>query len=148
MFIKLQPDQVGLFWEMIKQGIISSYRIPKEYQQNFAVKSLERLLSGLSQAWIGYKIDEDSNKRIHYILTTEIVDEKHYGVRYLSIESLYGLRLIAQEELDEMYKGLKEFALGNKCNVMMTSTFGKRAEDMLVSLGFEKHKVISRKVLT
>lgn len=147
MIIKLQSDQVVLFWDMIKQGIVTSYRIPNEYRQDFTIKSLEHLLSGKAQAWVGYEINGD-DKKIHYVLTTKIVDEKHYGIRYLSIESLYGFRLISQEILNEMYEGLKEFALANNCNVMLTSTLGKRAEDMLLSLGFEKYKVISRKFLT
>ena len=147
-FIKLQADQIFLFWDLIKHGAISSFKIPREYQQAFAVNVLEQLLTGMAQAWVGYVINDEGEKNIHYISTTKIVDEKFYGVRYLSVESLYGLRFIDQDVLNKMYEVFKSYALANNCNIILTSTFDKRPEDMLQSLGFEKYKLVSRKILT
>ena len=147
MIIKLQSDQVVLFWDMIKQGMISSSNIPKEYQQDFTINALKQFLSGMSQCWIGYKVDEEGNKRIHYILTTKIVDEKYYGIRILLICSLYGFRLIPQDMVDYAYKGLEEFALANKCNVIAADYTNKRVEEFLLSQKFEKHMTTYRKFI-
>ena len=88
---------------------------------------------------------EEGNKRLHYILTTKIVDEKYHGIRYLSIESLYGFRLISQDMVDYAYKKLEEFALANNCNVIATGYTNKRVEEFLLSQSFEKHVTIYRK---
>lgn len=147
MFIKLQPDQVPIFWDMIKQGMIESYRVPKEFQQDFTLNALTQLLSGMAQCWIGYKVDEEENKRIHYILTSKIVDEKHFGVRVMFIDSLYGFRLITQDMVDYAYEGLKKFALANNCNVIAAEHASKRVKEFLTSQGFEKYRTTYRKFI-
>lgn len=147
MFIKLQPDQVSIFWEMIKHGMINSYKIPREFQQDFTLKALEHLLSGLSQCWIGYQLDDDGNKRIHFIMTSKIVDEKYYGVRVLFIDSLYGFRLMSEKMVSEIYKGMSEFAKANNCQIMAAEYSSKRVEEFLLSQGFEIHRTTCRKFL-
>lgn len=147
MFIRLQPDQVTLFWDMIKQGMISSYKIPRKFQQDFAINALEQLLSGLSQAWIGFKFDEENNKKIHFIMTSKIIDEKHYGVRSLHIDSIYGFRLISEDMTSEIYEGMNEYAIANNCDIMTAEYSSKRVKHFLESHGFEDHKTTCRKIV-
>jgi hypothetical protein len=145
--IKLQPDQIPLFWDLIKHGVIQSYRIPEEFQQDFTIKYLENLLLGLYQCWLGYT-GESEDKKIHAIMVTRIMDEKEYGIRTLSIVGIYGFRLIPQEMTEATMELVEEYARANDCNVIVTEYSLKRVGDMLESVGFEKHITVMRKILT
>ena len=146
-FIKLQADQIFLFWDLIKHGVIQSYGIPQEHRQSFSVKYLEKLLSGLSQAWIGYEEEEDK-KKIIGVVSTRIIYEEDYGVRILMVDALYGFRLISNEVLDVSVSSLESYARANNCDAIVAEYSLKRVGDMLAYMGFEEHRTISKKVLT
>jgi len=146
MFIKLQPDQVPLFWEMIRHCVIQAYKIPKKFQQDFGIKYLENILSGLYQAWIGYKLDKEDKKRINFIFTTKIIDEKYYGDRVLNIDSLYGFRMVSIASMDEVYKNFKIYAKANNCNGIIADYSSKRVKQLLDSHGFETYKSSCRRM--
>lgn len=147
MFIKLMPDQVTLFWDSIKHGMIESYKIPKEFQQDFAIKELKNLLSGLSQCWIGFQIDKEGNKKLDLIMTSKIIDNKFYGVKVLFVDSLYGFRLITDEIASEVYGVLEKFAMANNCHIISAESPNKRVEELMLNQGFEKQRTSYRKVL-
>ena len=140
MFIKLQPDQVPLFWEMIRHCVIQAYKIPKKFQQDFGIKYLENILSGLCQAWIGYKLDKEGKKRINFIFTTKIIDEKYNGVKILGIDSLYGFRMVSVASMDEVYKNFEIYAKANNCHGIVTDYSSERVKQFLDSQGFETYK--------
>ena len=146
-FIKLQADQVFLFWDIIKHGVIQAYGIPQEHRQSFAVKYLEKLLTGLSQAWIGFEEEEDK-KKISGVVSTKIIQEEDYGVRILMIDALYGFRLISKELLDVAITAFESYAKANNCDAIVAEYSLKRVGDMLAHMGFEEHRTISKKVLT
>ena len=140
MLIELMEDQISLFWDMIKHGMIQSYKIPKEFQQDFSIKMLEYLLSGLSQAWVGYSISDENERKIHFTATTKIIDRKYYGFKVLYIDSTYSYRLMSEEMVNELGNGLYEFAELNNCTMIVTDYSNKRVEDYLLNLGYEKYK--------
>lgn len=142
------PDQIPLFWNLIKHGVIQSYKIPEQFQQDFSLKYLENLLAGNYQCWVIYNLDEEENKRMVGILCTKIVNEIEYGVRTLMFIGIYGLRLITDEMIDDAIPTLEKFARANKCSVMATEYRLKRVGDILTRMGFEKHVTVSRKILT
>jgi len=146
MFIKLQPDQVPLFWEMIRHCVIQTYKIPKKFQQDFGIKYLENILSGLCQAWIGYKLDKEGKKRINFIFTTKIIDEKYNGVKILGIDSLYGFRMVSVASMDEVYKNFEIYAKANNCHGIVTDYSSKRVKQFLDSQGFETYKSSCRRM--
>lgn len=145
MMLKLQPDQVALFWDLIRKGTISAYSIPKKFQQDFAIGYLKSLLSGLYQAWVYF---EDESRKIIAIMCTRIIDEREHGVRTLALIGLYGLRLISEEAVDEALETLEKFAKANGCSVIITEYSSKRVESMLLTRGYEKHITVARKPLT
>lgn len=147
MIIKLQPDQVPLFWDLIRHGVINAYKIPKEFQQDFVINYLKNLLSGMYQCWVGYEV-KDGVKKLTAIQCTRIVDEKEYGIKTLALIGIYGYRLIPEEMIKEVSEALEEFAKSNGCNVMVTEYSSKRVENILNQMGFEKHITVIRKVLT
>lgn len=147
MFIKLQPDQVVLFWEIIRHGLTVAYRIPKDVQQDFAIGTLVSLLSGMSQAWIGYSLDEEGNKRLTGVITSRIVDDMYQGIKYLYIGGTYGYRRISPELYAEGIKALEEFAKANGCKAIVTEYSSRRMKEVVLSAGFEEHVTLVRKVL-
>lgn len=147
MFIKLMPDQVTLFWGSIKTGMIKSYKVPKEYQQDFAIKSLERLLSSLAQCWVRFHIDNENNRILDLIMTSKIINIDHCGARVLFIDSLYGFNLITDEIASEVYSCLDRFALANNCHMISTENSNERLEELLLDQGFEKGNTVYKKIL-
>ena len=108
MFIKLMPDQVTCFWSIIKHGMIESFEVPKEFQQDFAIRELKNLLSGLSQCWVGTEIDEANNRKICFVMTSKITEDRNYGIKTLFVDSIYSIRLITDELSNEAYKCMVE----------------------------------------
>jgi len=146
-FIKLQADQVFLFWDIIKHGVIQAYGIPQEHRQSFAVKYLEKLLTGGTQVWIAYEEEEDK-KKIICIVSTKIIQQEGYGVKILIIDTLYGFRLISDELIDISIIALEAYAKANNCDAITAEYSLKRVGDILAHMGFEEHRTISKKVLT
>lgn len=140
MIIKLQLDKVVLFWDMIRKSMIESSGIPEKFQQDYSINILTRFLSGMLQAWVGYKVNEDGTKKIHTIFSTSIIDEKFHGVRILNTESIYGFRLIDEELISEMAAGLIEYAKANKCNAISAEYTLDRVKNALLSVGFKIYK--------
>ena len=144
MIIRLQPDQIVLFWDMIRKSMIESNKIHREYQQDYAISRLTKFLSGRLQAWIGYKVNEKGDKEIYTVFASSIVDEKHYGVRALNAEAIYGFRMIDEEVLMEMLIKMVEFAKANGCNALTADYSSNRVKDILLGAGLEVHRTVCR----
>lgn len=147
MFIKLMPDQITNFWEDIKYGMIESYKIPEEFQQDFAINALGQLLAGLSQSWMSINIDDVDNRTANLFITTKILNEEYYGRKTLFVDSLYGLKLITDEMASEVYKSLESFAKANGCSMITSENSNERLKSLLLAEGFKETKTIYRKVL-
>ena len=145
MIINLQPDQVPLFWDLIKHSLIHARGIPKPYQQDYALVALEHSLLGDYQCWLSFDLDKDDNKILHCILVTSIINERIYGRRVLYVEALYGFRLISMEMMEDIYDGLKKFGLANDCVALVADYTNKRSKEFLMHLGFEEHSTTCRK---
>jgi len=104
-------------------------------------------MSGMSQAWIGFEEIEDEGKKINFALITRIIDADLYGVKVLLFESLYGLRLMTDELIEEAYDTLEKFALANKCDAIVAEHSNKRVQRIMDILGFEHHKTVSKKFI-
>lgn len=147
MIINLQPDQIVLFWDLIRKSMIDSNQVPKEYQQDYSIEMLSRFLSGKLQAWMGYEIDEEGNKRIQVVFASSITDNKYFGTRSLNAESIYGFRLIDGKVLSDIYDKMVEFAKANKCNVLIADYSFSRVKDILLGAGFEEYMTSCRKFI-
>lgn len=147
MFIKLQHEQIALFWNSIRYGMIESYKIPRDFQQDFAIESLRNLLSGLTQSWVGYQIDGSGNRKLCLVMTTRIINEKNYGVKTLFTDSFYAPRPTTDGMLLEAYNGLEAFARVNNCITMSAELSTKKLEDLLIPYGFKKSRSTYIKIL-
>jgi len=146
-FIKLQEDQVFLFWDLIRAGMIAVYKIPDKHQQDFAINALTNLLSGTAQAWIGFDLDDEGIKRIQCVVTTKMVEDTYYGIRRLHIDSLYGYRKVSPDVPSQGFKCIEEFARANGCQAITAEYFFDKAKEVLTANGFEDHISVCRKIL-
>ena len=144
MLIRLQADQISLFWDNIKDGLVRSMKVPDKYIQTFAIAQLIGLLNGDMQAWVGYDLDGNGGKILNYTLTTKIIDEKHYGSRILVICSLGGIRPLEGSMIEEVHEPIYKFAKANKCNVIAAEYSSKRVEEILEAHGFKKFTSTAR----
>ena len=142
MIVQLQPDQISGFWEAIRHATIQVNRIPKELQQDYAIKVLERLLSGMLQCWVGYTIDEKDMRHVHVIYTTSIQGDSTHGFNVLSMETVYGFRRIPMELYEEGISKLVEFAKTVGCKAVMGQSNNKRAQEVMLANGFEQHHIV------
>ena len=143
MIIRLQPDQVATLWDTIRGVIVSVYKVPKRIELDLTNKVLEQLMSGLSQCWVSYSVNEEGSKDVHYILITKILDAKLHGVRVLVIDTMYGFKFATNKLIDELVC-LVDYAKANGCEVMIAETLNERLGDHLLRHGFNRHKVIYR----
>jgi hypothetical protein len=132
---------------MIKHGLIQSYKIPEGLRQDFAISQLGNLLSGMSQCWIGFTLDENGNKKIHFTSTTRIVADKYYGAKIMYVDSMYGFRFATPDLIKELDEAITSFAKTSKCDVIIALYTSSRVEEFLLSSGYEKYNMSARKVL-
>lgn len=145
MIQQLQPDQVSLFWDKIKEAILGAYNIPRDRQQDFILNYLIDLSCGNSQCWLGYELIEDGKKNVCSIMTTRVVDDNIFGMRMLLIDTLYGFRFISDKMMDEFAIGLEKFAKASGCRVGSAATNDPRTKELLLRYGFEEHYTTYRR---
>jgi len=147
MFIRLTSSQIPAFWDLYKQSLIVSNNIPREHQQDFAIRELEKMLSGLSQAWMGYVLDENGDKRIQYTLTSRIVYENYKGIRALYLSSLYRYGGLDSDMLVEADAHVTEFGRSVGCKVIIVEYSLDIMAEHLNYCGYETFLKMSRKFI-
>ena len=147
MIIQLQPDQVAGFWSVIRHSLISINKVPENLQQDYAIKSLERLLSGKLQCWVGFTIDKENKRYINVVYTTSITNSETHGFKALLIESAYGLRSVPLDMYKDGADKLEEFAKESDCSVIATQTNVQRVRDMAISQGYSEQYTTYRKFI-
>lgn len=146
MLIRLQPDQISLFWETIREGMIKSYQVPDKFAQDFAVHTLTRFLTGDLQCWMGYE-ERDERKYPQYFAATQIVNNEYFGTRSLWISGFYSLVPVTQEMLDALRDQITPYAKVNKCQVVLADYSNERIKRLLFDSGFEHYKSTARLML-
>jgi len=144
MIVQLQPEQISGYWEAIKHSMITINRIPEVLQRDYAIKILERLLSGKLQCWVGYTINEEGERLINLIYTTSILGQDEWGFSVMSMETVYGFRRIPMEMYEEGISALKKFAKATGCEAIIGRTRSKRAREVMLANGFEEQHVVYR----
>ena len=105
MLVKLMPDQVTNYWDILSYGIQQSlppitYDSPKRL-----TRILESIMMEEMECWIGTK-----DKTITGIIVTCEIYEKNSDVRDLLIYCLYGFDRLSPKLIKEGMHTLKEYA--------------------------------------
>lgn len=130
MLIKLQVEQVGEFWDLVKLGYITANKVPQEIEFESTKKLLVELLTGGLISWIIYE-EIDGKKDIYATLITRVIKDSLYGVNVLSVESLYAIKHLTDELVDSSLTKLIEFARDKNCKMFTAETVNPRVKYFL-----------------
>jgi len=134
MLVKLLPDQVPKFWNVISYAIDNSVppiSISGQEQLNNILKSI---LAGRSQAWLEVDKEAKPPDLTGVIITTFMYDEVS-EVKNLLIYALFGLKFIKPEVWSEGLRMLKGFAKQTGCHRIVAYTNVPRIVEIVKSLG-------------
>ena len=141
MLIQLQPIQISLLWEDIRQSVMNAHKVPVDRELSYSNKLLENLLSGKFQCWMVYNLNDDE-REIVAIGVTSIIKDNLFDTKNLHILSLYGMRILNEETAREAFDKLSFYARKNKCNkVIMTTNVG-RVIELAKNRGFNQSATI------
>lgn len=148
MIIQLDPRNFSVFWPMIRHGILASSVIPRELYDQYAVKVLENLLSGLFQTWLIFEWDEEKEEKlIHASLVTSLQEDKLTDLKYLYIECIYGYRPMTSELSLEASDELLKYAESQNCVFVRCHTNNTRVFNILKDAQFsEVTRIFEREV--
>lgn len=127
MIIRLQPDQISAFWDMIKHGVrISNRQVPESQIAEFYNNTLACLMSGSAQCWVG--VDQLEERRmLNGMMITEIKVDSITRERFLYHHTFYLYRAHSPEQVDEYFDVVKQFAKDNNCVAIHTYTTSEAA---------------------
>lgn len=132
MLSRLEPNQVTVYWEEIKSGIIASLP-PTGLPSNEGMAIiLNRILKGDVQVWV---VADDRSEAVRAAAVTTILEDGATETRNLLIYSLYGYSLVPQELWVEGLEGLKKFAKAKGCYKIVAYTKVPRVVEIARSLG-------------
>jgi hypothetical protein len=143
MFIKLLPDQVPTYWDIVKHGC--QQVLPPMTADNEAAMNgvLKNLLTGQLQCWVGFTEAQQFNG----FIITEISTDTFSDQRFLRLYVLYGVRLISEDLWKEGFEKLEAFARSNNCQVMTGYTNNERLCEKIEKLGLIKtFSVVSKRL--
>jgi len=135
MIIRLQPDQVPLFWKDVKQWMFISHDVDDIHKQDFSIDILTKILLGDMGLWLGYYlVGED--KHMNYICITTILNNIVTNKNSLYIHTFYPIEDPTLLLLRELYMDLSKYGLANECEVIVFESMDERVCDISNVLGF------------
>lgn len=137
MFIKLQPDQVPLFWDNIKLDLLSSHEVSNEFQFDFTNDLLVKALSGNMQVWLGY--EQDNIIKILYL--TMIMQDKITEEKSLYIHTCCIKDEISFNVFKDIYTAMSEYAISNECKSIVFETSNSDIYDMAKRFEFKQKSI-------
>ena len=141
MIIKLMPEQISVYWDMIKHGVVVANKLTGPNQDSVPAKLLERLLVGKAQCWLGMTEDEQGF-RTHYAFGITTVEESSIGEVYLFLHTLYAFRPMPESLVEEILPTLEDFAKGNGCSKLVTFTANARLITLYTTNGFKQDPML------
>lgn len=141
MLIKILPEQVAKFWEVIKHGVSHSLPPTIVYKKDDARetermnKILTSLLTGVLECWVSFEISEDGKRTIKYIMITQVIFDDILGVKNLFIYSIYGFTQISKEIWIDGFQTLKDYGAKLGCSKLLAFTSFKHLKEMAKKFG-------------
>jgi len=143
MLTKMNHEQVSIFWPFVKHAILNSQSIPKSNQDGFANDILQGILAGNTQCWLEYNREEEEVKPYGILITT-ILKDIIYNVPFLYLATAYAFRKLSDEELQEDFKVIKQFAVDTNCEYIKSNTGNERIKQVFSLIGMIPTETIYR----
>lgn len=144
MMNQLQPHQISHLWTAIRESVRRASSVGDSLIDEYLNNVLAGLLSGEHQAWMLYRVDEETGERHLYgIFVTSILDDHFYGCKNLYIDHMYAFRKWDGEVINEAWNTLRAFAKNCECASVIAFTNNDKALKIAKRLGFHEitHKV-------
>lgn len=136
MIIRLEPEQIAGFWDILKFGIAKAARTDLIVNGESLNNVLKNLLSGQSQAWLVFQ-DLENGRDILGIVVTYIGIDGMSETRNLIVYALYGFKPAEDAIWIESIEKLGIFARDNNCQNLIGYTTSELLRDKLSGYGFQ-----------
>ena len=131
MIIKVLQSKVPKIWDAIKLAIVNVNELDEEKTTYYLNKVLHNLLSGKANCFL---IVSDSNKIKLIIITKIIVNDITVG-RKLFVQLGYGYESSTQEEWNEGFDFVKQYARAEQCDGIQFKTRNPKVHKIGSMLG-------------
>ena len=134
MLIKILPNQVVKFWEVIKFVAKKVDEVDDENLQPYLNELLHALLNEKAQCFIRL----NDKREIITLSITRILNNKITGEKYFQVHCIYGFKPATNEVWKRDWEILKEFAEKEKCSYMGFMSRNKRIWEIAELIGMEE----------
>ncbi len=122
MLVRLLPDQISKFWDIIKYALDNAP--PLTANQNYkdwTTRILTQALSGKIEVWASYR-DEEGQKIFEGVMLTTFTYDSFLDTKDLLIYYVYSYNGISAETRDLTFKTLAKYAKSRGCKRIATYT--------------------------
>ena len=145
MLIKLLPQQLVKFWDMIRLAIAETFMPRNSCTNEHLQYILSQLLSGKMQCWIGFKGTAKERAFIGFLIT-RIAVEPAIGERVLCLDHIYAFQGVPEELFLQGFSVLEEYAKKNDCKTITGMTDNDRVLKLASRMKFESRYYLYREV--
>jgi len=115
MLVRLLPDQIADYWELIKESINRSAYPLNELDSDKMNRILESLLVEKMQCWASVRV-KDEVTTIVAIATTTVIIDLWSNEKSLLIYSTYATEQTKKEDWMDAFATVSKFAKGKGCD--------------------------------
>lgn len=127
MHLKLVPEQISYYWDLIKTAVEES---SPEISAEGANVILENLLCDAMQCWLLLLKDGEEFK-LQAIIVTTLFRDNFYQTMYLRLCCLYGFTSLSPELWQEGFEAMRDYAKSTGCAYMEAFTDRKGLPEMI-----------------
>jgi len=141
MLIKLLPSQIAKMWDVVRYGLVRTWPIGTEESSERVQDVLRNLLTETVQCWIA-KEDEEF---VGFLLTKiNICDVT--GSKSLNVMSVFGFRVVPDEQWIAGMEQLVDFARVNNCKFITATSDNAKILSLLNRFNFKSTQFLSLEV--
>ena len=117
MLVKLLPDQISRYWQVISHAIEVAAPPIVHCSPNRMNNILQALLEDRMQCWLITEPNEDKGISILGLVVTTVTEDYCSGTKNLLVYALYSYsdRLIPKATWEDFYETLKKFGKSQGC---------------------------------
>ena len=145
MIIKLLPEQVVKFWDMLRYAIAETFMPRNSCTNEHLQYILASLLAGKTQCWMGFKDVEGERKFIGFIVT-RIGSDPAIGEKTLFVDIIYAFQTVPEEIMFSAQVTLEKFAKNNDCKSMVAMTEADRIATLAKRNGYSQRFYLFKEV--
>lgn len=132
--IRLLPEQAAKHWPEIKNVVFKALPPTANETHDGMLSILDGFISGRLHCWLLF---DDSNKRIHGIVTTAVVPDPITNQRSLLLYTVSAVDGLSIRDLVSDFQGLVEFAKAVGCKKIVAYTANSKVISLMKKLGWD-----------